>query len=106
MSTAWLLLIVAGLLEVGWATGLKYAEGFTRFWPSVVTIATMAASFYLLSRALLTIPVGTGYAVWTDIGEVGAAVVGVVLFDEPRDVGRIVSILLIVAGIIGLRLSS
>lgn len=100
---AWMLLVVAGLLEVVWAMGLKYTEGFTRLWPSVATIVTMAASFYLLSQALRTIPVGTGYAVWTGIGAVGAAVLGMAFLGEPRAAARLVGIAMIVGGIALLR---
>jgi quaternary ammonium compound-resistance protein SugE len=100
---AWVILVVAGLLEVAWAIGLKYTEGFTRLWPSVATLATMGASFYLLSQALRTIPVGTGYAVWTGIGAVGAAVLGMVFFGEPRAAVRFAGIALIVGGIVLLR---
>jgi quaternary ammonium compound-resistance protein SugE len=103
---AWVFLCVAGLLEVGWAIGLKYTQGFTRLWPSIWTVAAMAASFILLARALRTIPVGTGYAVWTGIGAVGTVIVGMVFLDEPHDTARVVCILLIVAGIIGLKLFS
>jgi quaternary ammonium compound-resistance protein SugE len=101
---AWIWLGVAGLLEVVWAIGLKYTAGFTRLAPSVVTLAAMAASVYCLAIAVRTIPIGTGYAVWTGIGAVGVAILGMVLFGEPRGIARIVSILLIVAGIAGLKL--
>jgi quaternary ammonium compound-resistance protein SugE len=103
---AWLFLLVAGLFEVGWAVGLKYTDGFTRFWPTLATVAAMAVSLYLLALAIRTIPIGTGYAVWTGIGAVGVAILGMVLFDEPRDLLRIGSILLIVAGIVGLKVVS
>jgi quaternary ammonium compound-resistance protein SugE len=103
---AWTLLVIAGLFEVAWAVGLKYTQGLTRLWPSVITLAAMAVSVFLLSRALLRLPVGTGYAVWTGIGAVGTAVLGIILFQEPRDVGRLVCIGLIVAGLIGLRLTA
>lgn len=103
---AWVVLFIAGLLEVGWAVGLKYTEGFTRLWPSVGTISAMAVSFFLLSHALKTIPVGTGYAIWTGIGAVGTVIVGMALLGEPREVGRIVCILLILTGIVGLKLVS
>ncbi|HEX7069643.1 MAG TPA: quaternary ammonium compound efflux SMR transporter SugE [Rhodothermales bacterium] len=102
----WLILFVAGLFEVVWAIGLKYTEGFTRLWPSLGTLAAMGISFFLLSQALKTIPVGTGYAVWTGIGVVGTAILGMILFGESRDVARIVCLLLIVAGIVGLRVIS
>lgn len=101
---AWVFLVVAGVLEVAWAIGLKFTEGFTRFWPSVATLATMGMSFYLLATALRTIPVGTGYAVWTGIGAVGAAVLGMAFFGEPRAAGRMVGIGMIVGGIVLLRL--
>lgn len=102
----WVILVIAGLFEMAWAIGLKYADGFTRLWPSVWTLVTMAISVYLLSLALKSIPVGTGYAVWTGIGAVGTAILGILLFDEPRTVARIVCIVLIVGGIIGLRLTA
>ena len=101
---AWIWLTLAGLLEIVWAIGLKYTEGFTRLLPSVVTAAAMIASVWFLALAVRTIPIGTGYAVWTGIGAVGAAILGMVLFDEPRTLLRILSILLIVAGIAGLKL--
>lgn len=106
MSTAWLLLIAAGLLEVVWAIGLKYTEGFSRLVPSVITIAAMIASVWLLAMALKSIPVGTGYAVWTGIGAVGTAILGIILFNEGATAARIVCIGLIVAGIFGLKLAS
>jgi quaternary ammonium compound-resistance protein SugE len=100
---AWLYLIMAGMAEVGWAIGLKFTEGFTRPLPSIATVATMVVSFYLLSQALRTLPIGTAYAVWTGIGAVGTALLGMAFFDEPRSVLRLLSILLIILGIIGLR---
>ncbi|HEX7046213.1 MAG TPA: quaternary ammonium compound efflux SMR transporter SugE [Gammaproteobacteria bacterium] len=100
---AWTLLFFAGLLEVGWAIGLKYTEGFTRPIPSALTVAAMIASFWLLGQALRTLPVGTAYAVWTGIGAVGTAILGIVLFAESTAWPRLFSILLIVAGIIGLK---
>ncbi len=103
---AWIYLFIAGLLEVGWAVGLKYTEGFTRLWPSVATVAAMAASFGLLALALKTIPVGTGYAVWTGIGAAGTAVVGMVFLGESREALRILCIVLIVSGVVGLRFAS
>ncbi|MBY0266014.1 MAG: quaternary ammonium compound efflux SMR transporter SugE [Burkholderiales bacterium] len=106
MTKAWLLLLVAGLLEVVWAIGLKYTEGFSRLWPSVITITAMAASVWLLALALKTIPVGTGYAVWTGIGAVGTAILGILLFSEPATAARLACISLIVAGILGLKLFS
>lgn len=103
---AWIYLFIAGILEVGWAIGMKYSEGFTKLWPSVFTIITMVISFTLLSMALKTLPVGTGYAVWTGIGTVGAAILGIVLFNEPRDAARLICIFLIIAGIAGLKFLS
>jgi quaternary ammonium compound-resistance protein SugE len=99
-------LAVAGILEVVWAIGLKYTEGFTRLWPSALTVAAMVASLYFLALAVRTLPIGTAYAVWTGIGAVGVAILGIILFNEPRDLLRIASILLIVAGIAGLKLVS
>jgi quaternary ammonium compound-resistance protein SugE len=103
---AWLLLVVAGLLEVGWAIGLKYTEGFTRLWPTVGTVGAMVLSIGLLGVAMKTLPVGTAYAVWVGIGAVGTAALGIVLLGEVASVGRLVSLGLIVAGIVGLKLAS
>ncbi len=103
---AWVYLIIAGLFECGWAIGLKYTEGFTRLVPSLLTVSAMALSFWLLSTAMKTIPVGTAYAVWTGIGAVGVAIMGMFLFGESRDVIRIICLLLIVSGILGLKLAS
>lgn len=103
---AWVYLVVAGLLEIVWAIGLKYTEGFTKLWPSVGTLVAMAGSFILLSQALRTIPVGTGYAIWVGIGAVGTAVLGMVILGEPANLARILCILLIIAGIVGLKLFS
>lgn len=103
---AWIYLVVAGLLEIGWAVGLKYTAGFTRLWSSVWTIGAMIASLYFLAQALKTIPLGTGYAIWTGIGAAGTAVLGIVLFGESAAVLRILCLLLIVAGIIGLKLAT
>jgi quaternary ammonium compound-resistance protein SugE len=100
----WLWLTLAGLLEIVWAIGLKYTDGFTRPAPSAVTVVAMIGSVYFLALAVRSIPIGTGYAVWTGIGAVGVAILGMILFDEPRSLLRIVSILLIVAGIAGLKL--
>ena len=105
MNRAWLWLVVAGLLEVAWAIGLKSSDGFRRPGISALTVLAMIASFYGLAQALKILPVGTGYAVWTGIGPVGTAIAGMVLFGESREVGRMVSIALIVAGIVGLRLT-
>jgi quaternary ammonium compound-resistance protein SugE len=102
----WILLAVAGLFEIGWAIGLKYTEGFTRLWPSVWTVASMVVSIALLGLALKTIPIGTGYAVWTGIGAAGTAILGIILFAEPATALRLGSIGLIVAGIVGLKLVS
>ena len=102
----WAVLFVAGLLEIGWAVGLKYADGFTRLWPSVATVVSLLGSMGLLAVALRTLPLGTAYAVWTGIGTVGTAVLGIVLFREPATAMRLTCIALIVAGIVGLRLSS
>lgn len=103
---AWIYLVIAGVLEVGWAIGLKYTQGWTKLWPSVGTLAVMIVSFNFLAMALKTIPVGTGYAVWTGIGAVGTALLGMAILGESRDAARIVCLLLIVAGIIGLKITS
>ena len=103
---AWSILFVAGLLEIVWAIGLKYTHGFTRLWPSVMTVVAMIGSFFLLSRALVTLPVGTAYAVWTGVGAVGTAILGIALFREPATAGRLLCIGLIVAGILGLKFAS
>lgn len=102
---AWLILFVAGLCEIGWAIGLKYTDGFSRLVPSVLTGVAMVISIVLLGIALKTLPVGTGYAVWTGIGAVGTAILGIFLFGESTDMARLASIGLIVAGIIGLKLA-
>jgi quaternary ammonium compound-resistance protein SugE len=101
---AWAVLFAAGLLEIGWAIGLKYTEGFTRLTPSVLTLVAMAGSVLLLGLALKTLPIGTAYAVWTGIGAVGTAILGIFLFGEPASVLRLASIGLIVGGIVGLKL--
>lgn len=101
---AWVYLLVAGLLEVGWAVGLKYTEGFTRLVPSVLTLVSMVASVVMLGIALKSLPLGTAYAVWTGIGTLGTVIFGIILFSEPTDALRIASIALIVAGIVGLKL--
>jgi quaternary ammonium compound-resistance protein SugE len=101
---AWALLLVAGLCEVGWAVGLKYTDGFTKPLPTALVITAMVVSVWMLAVALRTIPVGTGYAVWTGVGAVGTAILGMALFGESREVARLVCIGLIVAGIVGLKL--
>jgi quaternary ammonium compound-resistance protein SugE len=101
---SWLILLLAGLLEIVWAVGLKYTAGFTKLWPSVGTLAAMAGSLFLLAQAIKTIPLGTAYAIWTGIGAVGVAIVGMATFGEPRTAIRIACILVIVAGIVGLKL--
>lgn len=98
-------MLIAGLFEVAWAVGLKFTDGFTRWWPSIWVGTAMIASLFFLSLALRTIPLGTGYAVWTGIGAVGTAILGIVLFNEPANLVRVVCILLIVSGIVGLKLS-
>jgi len=103
---AWTYLLIASGFEILFALGLKYADGFTRLGWSVLTVAAGDASFLILSQALRTLPVGTGYAVWTGIGAVGATILGIFLFHEPRDAGRLVSIWLIISGIVGIRLTS
>ncbi|MFN7293817.1 MAG: DMT family transporter [Lysobacteraceae bacterium] len=106
MGLAWLWLLAAGLLEIVWAVGLKYSEGFSRLGPSAITIAAMAASFWCLARALREIPLGTGYAGWVGIGAVGTAIAGVLLFSEPVTWPRAFCVGLILAGIIGLKLTA
>jgi quaternary ammonium compound-resistance protein SugE len=101
---AWLILVLAGFFEVGWAVGLAYTEGFTRLWPTVVTALLLVVSMALLGIAVRTLPLGTAYAVWTGIGSVGTATLGIVLFREPATVARLLCIGLIVAGIVGLKL--
>jgi len=103
---SWLVLILAGLFEIGWAIGLKYTEGFTRVWPSVFTIAAMVLSVLLLGIAMKTLPVGTSYAVWVGVGAVGTAILGMALFGEPATVGRLASLGCIVVGIVGLKLAN
>lgn len=103
---SWIYLIIAGVLEIGWAIGLKYTEGWSKLYPSILTVVLMIASFQFLSMALKTLPIGTAYAIWTGIGAVGTAIVGMIFFDEPRDTVRILCVLLIVAGIAGLKLTS
>jgi quaternary ammonium compound-resistance protein SugE len=103
---AWICLVVAGVLEIVWAVGLKYTEGFTRFWPSAATVIAMIFSFGFLAQAVRTIPVGTGYAVWTGIGAAGAAILGIVLFGEPASPLRLCCIGMIVLGAVGLKFAA
>jgi quaternary ammonium compound-resistance protein SugE len=103
---AWIILVLAGLFEIGWAIGLKYTEGFTRFWPTVGTVLAMIISLGLLGIAMKSLPVGTAYAVWVGVGAVGTAILGIVLLGESANTGRIVSLGLIIAGIVGLKLAS
>jgi len=102
----WLILVIAGLFEVAWAIGLKYTEGFTRLWPTVWTALAMLISLWLLGIAMKSLPVGTAYGVWVGVGAVGTVILGIVLFDEPANAARIVSVSLIIAGIIGLKLAT
>ncbi|HEX2512756.1 MAG TPA: quaternary ammonium compound efflux SMR transporter SugE [Xanthobacteraceae bacterium] len=103
---AWFYLLIAGLFEVGWAIGLKYTEGFSRLWPSLATIAAMIISLGFLGLALKTLPVGTAYAIWTGVGAVGTAILGIYLFAEPANAMRLACIGLIVSGIVGLKLAT
>jgi quaternary ammonium compound-resistance protein SugE len=103
---AWLILVLAGLFEVGWAIGLKYTDGFTRLWPTLWTAAALVVSMVLLAVAMKTLPVGTAYAVWVGVGAVGTVILGIVLLDEPMTVARVASIALIVSGIVGLKLAT
>ena len=103
---AWIYLFVAGLFEIGWAVGLKYTHGFTRLTPSVLTVAAMAVSLFMLGLALRSLPLGTAYAIWTGIGTIGTAILGIVLFSEPAEALRLACIGMIAAGIIGLKLVS
>ncbi|WP_264696291.1 quaternary ammonium compound efflux SMR transporter SugE [Candidatus Nitrosacidococcus sp. I8] len=103
---AWIILIIAGLFEICWAVGLKYTEGFSKFWPSMFTLTAMSVSVYLLSQALKTIPIGTGYAVWTGVGAAGTAILGIIFFSESAAFPRLICIALIISGIIGLKLTS
>lgn len=103
---AWVVLVIAGFFEVGWAIGLKYTEGFTRPLPTVLTAAAMVASMWLLGIAMKTLPVGTAYAVWVGVGALGTVLLGIVLLGEPANPGRLVSLALLLAGIVGLKLTS
>ena len=102
----WVILTIAGIFEIGWAIGLKYTEGFTKLWPTVGTVLSMVISLGLLGIAMKSLPVGTAYAVWVGVGAVGTVILGIVLFGEPANTARIVSVALIVAGIIGLKLAT
>jgi len=106
MMSPWLSLGIAGVFEVAWAVGLKYTDGFSRLWPSLFTLVAMAISLYFLALAIRTIPLGTGYAIWTGIGAAGTAILGIILFAESTELARLLSIALIVAGIAGLKLTS
>ena len=103
---SWLILVIAGLFEIGWAIGLKYTQGFTRLWPTLGTVGAMVISVGLLGVAMRELPVGTAYAVWTGIGAVGTVILGIVLFGDPANEPRLVCVGLIVAGILGLKLTS
>jgi quaternary ammonium compound-resistance protein SugE len=103
---AWVILTIAGLLEVGWAIGLKYTDGFTRLWPTLWTVAAMIGSLWLLGIAMKSLPVGTAYSVWVGVGAIGTVVLGIVLLGEPATAGRLASVALIVAGIVGLKLAT
>jgi quaternary ammonium compound-resistance protein SugE len=102
----WVILFVAGLFEVGWAIGLKYTEGFTRLWPTVGTVLSMIVSLWLLGIAMKGLPVGTAYSVWVGVGSIGTVILGILLFGEPASAGRLISAGLIIAGIVGLKLSA
>ena len=103
---AWVYLFTAAVFEIGWAVGLKYTQGFTRLWPSVLTVAAMVVSLGLLALAVRTIPVGTGYAIWTGVGAVGTATLGIILFAEPLTAWRVTCLLLIVGGVAGLKFAA
>lgn len=103
---AWIVLLLAGLFEIGWATGLKYTEGFTRLWPSLWTVSAMLVSLWLLSIAMKSLPLGTAYSAWVGVGAVGTVAVGILLRGEPATLGRLVSVALIVVGVIGLKLAT
>ena len=103
---AWVILVIAGLFEVGWAIGLKYTEGFTRLWPTIGTALAMIISLWLLGSAMKSLPVGTAYSVWVGVGAVGTVVLGIVLLGEPANAARLISVALIIAGIVGLKLAT
>lgn len=102
----WIILVLAGIFEIGWAIGLKYTEGFTRLWPTVGTVLAMVISLGLLGIAMKSLPVGTAYAIWVGVGAVGTAILGIILLGEPANAGRLLSLALILAGIIGLKLAT
>jgi quaternary ammonium compound-resistance protein SugE len=106
MNSAWVYLVVAGLLEICWAIGLKYTDGFTRLWPSIFTIVALIASMFFLAKAAQTLPIGTAYAVWVGIGALGAAILGIFLFQEPVSLSRIGFLLMLFISILGLKLTS
>lgn len=103
---AWFVLVIAGLFEIGWAIGLKYTEGFTRLWPSIWTALAMLISLWLLGIAMRTLPVGTAYSVWVGVGAVGTVILGILILGEPANAARLISVALIIAGIIGLKLAA
>jgi len=102
---AWINLIIAGLFETAWAIGMKYSKGFTQLKPSIFTIVSMLLSLLFLSRAVKTLPIGTGYAVWTGLGAVGTVILGIILFNEPHDIKRLLCLFMIIAGIVGLKIT-
>ena len=103
---AWIILVFAGLFEVGWAIGLKYTEGFTRLWPTIWTVLAMIISLWLLGIAMKSLPVGTAYSIWVGVGAVGTVILGIVLLGEPANAVRLISVSLIIAGIVGLKLAT
>jgi quaternary ammonium compound-resistance protein SugE len=103
---AWVILVLAGLFETGWAIGLKYTEGFTRLWPTVWTVLAMIVSLWLLGIAMKSLPVGTAYSIWVGVGAVGTVILGIALFEEPANAARLISVALIIAGLIGLKLAT
>jgi quaternary ammonium compound-resistance protein SugE len=103
---AWVILVIAGLFEVSWAIGLKYAEGFTRLWPTIWTLFAIIISLWLLGIAMKSLPIGTAYSIWVGVGAVGTVILGIVLFDEPVNAARLISVALIIAGVIGLKLTA
>lgn len=103
---AWIILVLAGLFEVGWAIGLKYTEGFTRLWPTIWTVLAMAISLWLLGIAMKSLPVGTAYSIWVGVGSVGTVILGIALLGESANAGRLISVAFIIAGIVGLKLAT